>query len=138
MKFRNVLIVLALAFLAAPAFAQTPFSAGMQPFSCFVENVSATTQCQGAPVAPFKIYITGMTLSNQVATAQALQVVAGTGSNCATAPFAVTHKIAMTTAIGSLSTGAPMVIAVPSGNAVCISPTAATAFGATLTGYIAP
>lgn len=131
-------LLLVLLLFAAPLFAQSPLVPGMTPVSCFVENVSATTQCFVAPVAPFRIYITALVLSNEVATAQSLQIVTGTGSNCGTGQSAVTHKIAMTTAVGSVTSGAPTVFVVPPGQAVCISPTAATAFGASLTGYIAP
>jgi len=134
---RKLLVLLLLA-LSIPALAQSPLVPGMTPVSCFVENVTATTQCFVAPVAPFRIYITALILSNEATTAQSIQIVSGTGTNCGTGVAAVTHKIAMVTAIGSVTSGAPTVFVVAPGQAVCVSPTNATAFGASLTGYIAP
>ena len=126
-----------LLLLTAPAFAQNALApAGAAVTSCVVENVTATTQCFPTPAANLTWHISGFTLSNEAVTAQSLQIVSGTGSNCGTGVAALTHKIAMTTAIGSVA-NSQWIIPV-AGQAVCVSPTAATAFGATLTGWLAP
>lgn len=111
------------------------------PFSCFVEAVSVTTQCQAAPGAGLKAYVTGIVLSNEAATVQSLDIVYGTGSNCVTGITAISHKMQMGTVA---TTTSPFVIGVPlvtplvpaAANAICVRPSAATAFGATLTGFI--
>jgi hypothetical protein len=129
-------IAVILAVCSAPAFAQQ--LPGAIPFSCFVENVSAATQCQVPTASPFRIYVTGFVLSDEVATAQSLTLLAGTGAACGTNTIKLTHAIALPTAVGSVVNGGGILLVVPTGNAVCVSPSAATAFGATLTGYIAP
>lgn len=112
-------------------------------FSCFVQAVTVTTQCQAAPGAGLRAYVTSAHFSNQAATVQTLDVIYGTGANCVTSPVALTHKWQM----GTLATtSSPQTIEssfttplVPlAANAICIRPSAATAFGATLTGYVAP
>ena len=111
--------------------------------SCFLEAVTVTTQCFAAPGAGLRWYITAIVLSNDAATVQSLDIVFGTGANCVTGLTAATHKFQM----GTLATTtSPFVIAlnfnnsffVTSNNAVCVRPSAATAFGATMLGYIAP
>ncbi len=112
-------------------------------FSCFVQAVSATTQCQAAPAAGLRAYVTSVSISNLVATVQGVDIVYGTGANCATAPTAITHKFQLGT---NAITTSPFLVAhtfetplVPAAaNAICLRPTAATSFGATITGYIAP
>ena len=116
---------------------------GANQFSCFVQAVTATTQCQAAPAAGLRAYVTGIHFSNQAATVQTLDVVYGTGTNCGTGTTALTHKWQMGT---NATTTSPQSIdavfnnpLVPvAANAICVRPSAATAFGATLTGFIAP
>lgn len=112
-------------------------------YSCFVEAVTVMTQCQAAPAAGFRNYVTSVTVSNEAATVQTLDVVFGTGSNCATSPTALTHKIQLGTLATTSSPITPSIRFNPplvptAANAICVRPTAATAFGATITGYIAP
>ena len=120
-----------------------PVTLGHNRFSCFVQAVTVTTQCQAAPAAGLRNYVLSVQMSNQAATAQSPDIIYGTGANCATAPTALTHKMTM----GTLSTTtnfqhishtylSPLVPA--AGKAICIRPSAATVLGATITGYIAP
>jgi len=112
-------------------------------WSCFVQAVTATTQCQAAPAAGQRAYVTSVACSNGAATVQGVDVVYGTGSNCATGTTAITHKFQMGT---NALTTSPFLVAqrfetplVPAAaTAICVRPTAATAFGCTLTGYTAP
>lgn len=116
---------------------------GPVQWSCFVQGVTATTQCRAAPAVGLRAYVTGVACSNQAATAQTLDIVFGTGSNCATGTTALTHKWQMGTVA---TTTSPFVFdsefttpLVPTAaNAICVRPSAATAFGCTLTGYDAP
>ena len=112
-------------------------------FSCFVQAVTATTQCQAAPGAGLRAYITSFSASNQAATVQTLDIVFGTGSNCVTGITALTHKYQFGT---NATTTSPYILSMQfttpliptAANAICVRPSAATAFGATITGYIAP
>lgn len=112
-------------------------------FSCFITATNSTTQCQVTPGAGLRNYVTSVTFSNQVATVQTLDIVQGTGTNCATGIAALTHKFQMGT--NSLTTSPFLASAtfdtplVPiAGNAICVRPTASTNYGATITGYVGP
>lgn len=112
-------------------------------FSCFIQAVTVTTQCQAAPGAGLKAYITSVHLSNQAATVQTLDVVFGTGANCVTGTTALTHKWQMgtnatTTSPQAIDASFPTPLIPTAANAICVRPSAATAFGATITGYTAP
>jgi hypothetical protein len=116
---------------------------GPNRFSCFLEAVTVTTQCQAAPGAGLRAYVTGYVLSDEAATANNLDIVFGTGSNCATGITALTHKHATgtnatTTSPFAISVSLPTPLVPTAANAICVRPSAATAFGATLVGYIAP
>jgi hypothetical protein len=112
-------------------------------FSCFVEAVTVTTQCQAAPAAGLRAYVTSYVMSNEAATAQTLDIVFGTGANCATGTTALTHKhqfgtVATTTSPFVVSASLQTPLIPTAANAICVRPSAATAFGATITGFIAP
>lgn len=116
---------------------------GPNRFSCFVQAVTVTTQCQAAPGAGLRAYVLSASMSNQAATVQTLDIIFGTGANCATAPTALTHKwqfgtVATTTSPFEVSHTFLSPLVPTAANAICVRPTAATVFGATITGYIAP
>jgi hypothetical protein len=144
MKKLVALSVLLLAFAAVPAYAQSFIPPGGVPFSCFMEAVTVTTQCQAAPGTnpitsqPGKIYVAAYVLSNEAGTANNLDIVFGTGSNCATGTGALTHKHQFLTQINATETVSPAFLILPPGTALCVRPSAATAFGATIMGYVAP
>jgi hypothetical protein len=112
-------------------------------FSCFVQAVTVTTQCQAAPGAGLRAYVTSAHLANQAATVQTLDIVFGTGAACVTATTALTHKMQFgtngtTTSPIDLHMTFQTPLVPTAANAICVRPSAATAFGATLTGFIAP
>jgi len=112
-------------------------------FSCFVPvTATVTTQCQAAPGAGLRAYVTSATVTDAVTTAQSIDIVFGTGSNCATGTTALTAKWEFigATETGSLnaSTSFPTPLVPTAANAICCRPGSATAFGCTLTGFIAP
>lgn len=116
---------------------------GPKRFSCFVQAVTATTQCQAAPAAGFRAYVTSVTMSNQAATVQTIDIVYGTGAACVTGTTALTHKWqlgtnATTTSPYDVSVSFTTPLVPVAANAICVRPSAATAFGVTLTGYVAP
>lgn len=112
-------------------------------FSCLVQAATVMTQCQAAPSAGLRAYVTGIYLTNQAASVQTVDVVFGTGSNCATVPTALTPKFQMgtngtTTSPFMVSMTLPHPLVPTAANAICVRPSAATAFGALLVGYVAP
>lgn len=112
-------------------------------FSCFVvSTATATTQCQAAPGAGLRAYVTSVTITNAVGTAQSVDVVFGTGAACVTGITALTNKLFFIGATQQGSLNASVSFTTPlvptAANAICLRPTAATAFGGTITGYIAP
>lgn len=122
------------------SFRTTPYK---QWYSCFVEAVTATTVCRTAPAAGLRNYVTSVSCSNQVATVQTIDVISGTGAACGGATAALTHKIqfgtnATTTSpfVSNVTFEDPLVPAVI--HAICLRPSAATAFGCTVTGFVAP
>ena len=117
---------------------------GPKRFSCFVAlTATATTQCQAAPAAGLRNYVTSVSMSNGAATAQTVDIVFGTGAACVTGITALTHKwqfgtLATTTNQQDISQTFPTPLVPTAATAICVRPSAATAFGATITGYIAP
>src|SRR5882762_5195999 len=136
-------LLFAALFLATLTDGQQQISQPISKFSCFVQAVTVTTQCQSAPAAGLRAYVTDIALSNQAATVQTLDIVFGTGTNCATGTTALTHKFQMGT-LATTSSPQSIVVDLQSpliataANAICVRPSAATAFGATLTGYTGP
>lgn len=112
-------------------------------FSCFKEAITATTECQAASGAGLKNYVTSVSCSNEAATVQTVDVIFGTGINCGTGTTALTHKFQMGTVA---TTTSPLWISQTfltplnptAANAICVRPANATAFGCTITGFIAP
>ncbi|MGA7791823.1 MAG: hypothetical protein WCA19_02215 [Candidatus Acidiferrales bacterium] len=114
------------------------------PFSCVVAStVTVTTQCEAAPGAGLRAYVTSASLTNAAATALKIDIVYGTGTNCATGTTALSTAyqfgtLATTTNSFVVSLSFPTPLVPVAANAICVRPSAATAFGATLTGFIAP
>jgi hypothetical protein len=123
--------------------AQYVRNGGPVAWSAFVEAVTVMTQVRAAPAAGLRAYVTSITCSNEAATVQSVDVTFGTGANCATGTTALTHKHQMGTVA---TTTSPFLVSVQyhnplvptAANAICVRPSAATAFGCTVTGYDAP
>lgn len=112
-------------------------------FSCFLQAVTVTTQCRLAPSAGLRNYVTSVSMSNQAATVQTLDIVFGTGTDCVTGTTALTHKWqfgtnATTTSPQDVTVSFTTPLVPTAANAICVRPSAATAFGVTITGYVAP
>lgn len=141
---KKIFVSIALILLCALALdGQQQVSQPITKFSCLVQAVTVMTQCQAAPAAGLRAYVTDISLSNQAATVQTLDITFGTGTNCATGTTALTHKYQMGTAATTTSPQSIVVdlqspLVPTAANAICVRPSAATAFGATLTGYTAP
>jgi hypothetical protein len=116
---------------------------GPKRFSCFVASTATvTTQCQAAPGAGLRAYITSALITDAVGTAQSVDIVFGTGAACVTGITALTNKVFFVGATQQGSLNQSITFATPlvptAANAICLRPTAGTAFGGTITGYIAP
>lgn len=140
---RLTLSALLILTLAVSLDGQQQTSQPISKFSCFVQGVTATTQCQAAPAAGLRAYVTDFSFSNQTAVVQTLDIVFGTGTNCATGITALTHKFqlgtnATTTSPQSIVVDLNSPLIATAANAICVRPSAVQAFGATLTGYTAP
>ncbi len=116
---------------------------GPVAWSCFVQAATVTTQCRAAPAAGIRAYVMSFSCSNQAATVQTVDIVFGTGAACVTGITALTHKLQMGTVAtttspfeSDLAFSSPLVPT--AANAICVRPSAATAFGCTLTGFDAP
>lgn len=126
--------------LAADARSGMPVAASAPStrFVCSVSAATVTTQCQAAPAAGQSIYVTDVVVSNNVATAQTLQLVFGTGVNCVTGLTSLVAALPFGAAIGSFWESFQTPVKLTAANALCVKPTAATSFSATISGYTAP
>lgn len=97
---RLAILIVAAWLTAAPAFAQQAVSAGallnmpqgigITTWTCGLNALAATlTQCQAAPAAGLKLYVTDIFVQTTTATSGTFSVQTGTGTNCATGPAAL-------------------------------------------------
>jgi hypothetical protein len=117
--------------------AQYPAAGQWNVFTCRVTAQTAITQCQAAPAAG-RLYVTDITFSNNVGTAQTLKLQTGTGTNCASSTADLSHAVQFGAAVGNWDHSYQIGLQVPTLSAVCVTPSAATSFSATLTGFTSP
>lgn len=106
------------------------------PFTCRITAQTTTKQCQ-ALAAFMKPFVTDALLTNNTAGAQTLKLVTGTGSDCATGTADLTHAVQFPAAVGNVNLGpfhTPLQGA-GAGVAVCVTPSAATSYSATISGF---
>jgi hypothetical protein len=102
-------------------------------WSCAQSGITALTECK-ALTASTVHYVTHIVLSNGP-TAQTLQVVYGTGTNCGTGQTALTSTIYLGVNGGAVIPLDSSPLAPASANAVCCKPSGSSAFSCTLAGY---
>jgi len=109
------------------------------PYTCLLVAQSTTQQCK-ALTAGLKTYVTDGLVSNNVGTAQTLKLVTGTGTNCGTGTADLTHAVQFAAAVGNVNLGSFHTPLQPAaaGLAVCVTPSAATSYSATISGFVAP
>jgi len=131
-------LVLVVPQLRAQITTQHYNDAKVVPFTCRLTAQTTTKECR-ALTAGLKTYVTDVVVSNNVATAQTLKVVTGTGTDCATGAADLTHAVQFGAAVGNytLALGTPLQPAAV-GLAVCVTPSAATSYSVTITGFVAP
>lgn len=102
-------------------------------FSCNVNGVSATTQCQAAPFYYQQLNVQSVTLSNSTA-ASSLSIISGTGTNCATGSATVAGVYyEPVNGTSSLSFVPPLRLNV--GQALCCATAGSTPFSCTVQGF---
>jgi hypothetical protein len=111
---------------------------GTTVFVCRVTAVTAATQCQAAPGAGLRAYVTDVTVSNNVGTAQTIKLVTGTGTNCATGTADLTHAVQFGAAVGNWDHSYATPLQPPAAAAICVTPSAATSISGTIAGFIGP
>jgi hypothetical protein len=128
-----------LAIVAGAQTTQTYHGLGVTSFTCRVTAATVTTECRAAPAAGLKAYVSDVVVTNNVATAQTLKVVTGTGTNCATGAADLTHAFQFGAAVGNFGqTWNTALSETATARAVCVTPSAATSFSATITGFVGP
>jgi hypothetical protein len=111
---------------------------GVVPFTCRITAQTTTKECQ-ALTAGQKTYVTDVVFSNNVGTAQTLKVVSGAGTDCATGTADLTHAVQFGAAVGNFTASFDTPLQpVAVGLAVCVTPSAATSYSATINGFAAP
>jgi len=108
------------------------------PFTCRISAQTTTQECK-ALTAGLKTYVTDGIVSNNVGTAQTLKIVTGTGTNCGAGTADLTHPVQFGAAVGNQ----PLLFLTPLqpaavGLAVCVTPSAATSYSATINGFVGP
>ena len=112
-------------------------------WQCSIQNAGTITLCRPAPGVGLKLYVVSLLANNLAATANIMDIVYGTGVTCGTGTAILTHQIqfgtnALTTSPHTVAMAFVSPLVTPANVDICIRRTAATSFGATLTGYIAP
>ena len=112
-------------------------NAVVKPFTCRIVAQTTTKECR-ALSAGEKTYVTDAVVSNNVATAQTLKLVTGTGTDCATGAADLTHAVQFPAAVGNVNMGPFHTPLQPTavGLAVCVTPSAATSYSATISGFV--
>lgn len=128
--------------------AQVNYSTPIANWSCGLDNIGATlTQCQAAPAAGLRLYLTDVVVSSTTATAGQFLIRYGTGSNCGTGTTSLLPSAATVVRIPyppNTSTSGPTRInlrtpvAAPAATAICIICVATNTCVAQLVGYVAP
>ena len=122
--------------------AQETYNYGVvTPFTCRITAQTVTKECQPL-TAGRKAYVTNAIVSNNVGTAQTLKLVTGTGTDCATGAADMTHAVQFGAAVGNQVIG-PFPFQDPlqpaaAGLAICVTPSAATSYSATINGFVGP
>lgn len=128
--------------------AQVNYSTPITNWSCGLDNIGATlTQCQPAPAAGLRLYVTDVVITSTTATAGQFLIRYGTGANCVTGTTSLLPSAATvarlpypanTSVVGPTSISLRTPVAAPAANAVCIICVATNTCTVQMTGYTAP
>lgn len=115
-------------------------------WTCGVNNVAASlTQCQAAPGANLKLYITGIYVQTTTTTSGTYAIQTGTGSNCGTGTAALfpvsgtgNRFNAPITSNAMAAITFPVPLVAPANSAVCLIGVATNTISAQIVGFTAP
>jgi hypothetical protein len=115
-------------------------------WNCGLDNIGATlTECQAAPAAGLKLYITGIVAQSTTSTAGQFGLRRGTGTNCGTGTGNVLSSATATArwtvpanTIAPTVIPFPTPIALPAAEALCVLGVATNTTTIQITGYTAP
>lgn len=119
---------------------------GPVPWSCSLDAIAATlTQCQAAPGAGLKLYLTDIVAQSTTATAGLFLIRYGTGTNCGTGTTSLLPAAATVVRLAHpANTAAPTSIklqvplATAANNAICAVGVATNTLTVQMSGYTAP
>jgi hypothetical protein len=151
---RLLLVAVFLAVLGLRLGAQTNVSApnihygpgNVSAFVCGFNSIAASlTQCQAAPAAGLKLYITTLHIQTTTTTSGTYALQTGTGSNCVTGTAALfpvsgtanRFNAPITTSAMAVVTFDPPLTA-PAASAVCVIGVATNTVSGQIAGYTAP
>ncbi len=132
--------------LSAPSLAPTVRPELVTTWTCGLNGLAASlTQCQAAPAAGLKLYVTDITVQTTTTTSGTYAVQTGTGSNCATGTAALfpvsgtanRWNAPITTQSASNFQFLTPLIA-PAASAICVIGVATNTISIQLHGYTAP
>lgn len=133
--------IITMGLLCVAASSDRPATEKLTNFSCVQSAITATTQCQAAPGAGRSLYLTDAWLANGTTTASTINVVTGTGTNCASGATNVTPPTALASNAGAgafVTFSFKTAIKVVANQAVCCKTAGSTAFSCVLSGYAGP
>lgn len=115
-------------------------------WNCGLDNIGTTlTECQAAPGASLKLYVTGLVAQSTTSTAGTFGLRRGTGTNCGTGTGNVLSSATATARfVAPANTAAPTVvtfpspIALPANEALCVLGVATNTTTIQIVGYTAP
>ena len=115
-------------------------------FTCGFNAIAATlTQCQAAPAAGLKLYVTGLYIQTTTTTSGTYAIQTGTGTNCGTGTAALFPVSGTANRFNApITTSAmaailfPVPLAAPSASAICVIGVATNTVSGQIVGYIAP
>ena len=132
--------------ISAPGLVPTVAPGVVTTWTCGLNGIAASlTQCQAAPAAGLKLYITDLTVQTTTATSGTYAVQTGTGTNCATgtaALFPVSgtanrwNAPITTQSASNFKFTTPL--AAPAASAVCLIGVATNTISVQMQGYTAP
>jgi len=139
-------VVIAQQNLSAPTLASQAIADKVTTWTCGFNAIAATlTQCQAAPAAGLKLYVTGLYIQTTTTTSGTYSLQTGTGTNCGTGTAALfpvsgtANKFnAPITTSAMASIPFPVPLAAPAASAICVIGVATNTVSGQLVGYTAP
>ena len=132
--------------LSSPSLASQAAADKVTTFTCGFNSIAATlTQCQAAPAAGLKLYVTGLYIQTTTTTSGTYALQTGTGTNCGTGTAALFPASGTANRFNApITTSAmaaiqfPVPLAAPAASAICVIGVATNTVSGQIVGYVAP